>query len=220
MKLNKENIKQIALIATGVFLIGIGYFNYSLEVKENEDIKIGQRNSNEINLGDVELVNTKPIEDVGIIVPNDELLQINSIENISQAEEVDKSENENNIKNEMIIQESNYFQETRLEREKMYSEMIETYEKLIKSESTPNDQKAISAQEISNITNIKNGIMISENLIKNKGFDDVIVLVNNNTASVVVKSYNLNQEQISKIQNIIQRELKIETKNINISNKF
>lgn len=217
MKLNKENIKQIALIATGVFLIGIGYFNYSLEVKENEDIKIGQRNSNEINLGDVELVNTKPIEDVGIIVPNDELLQKNSKENFSQ---VDKTQYENNIKNEIVIQESNYFQETRLEREKMYSEMIETYEKLIKSESTPNDQKAISAQEISNITNIKNGIMISENLIKNKGFEDVIILVNNDTASVVVKSYNLNQEQISKIQNIIQRELKIETKNINISNKF
>ena len=217
MKLNKENIKQIALIATGVFLIGIGYFNYSLEVKENEDIKIGQRNSNEINLGDVELVNTKPIEDVGIIVPNDELLQKNSKENFSQ---VDKTQYENNIKNEIVIQESNYFQETRLEREKMYSEMIETYEKLIESGSTPNDQKAISAQEISNITNIKNGIMISENLIKNKGFEDVIILVNNDTASVVVKSYNLNQEQISKIQNIIQRELKIETKNINISNKF
>ena len=102
----------------------------------------------------------------------------------------------------------------------MYSEMISTYEKIIQNESTPSDQKAIAAQEISNITNIKNGIMISENLIKNKGFEEVIILVNNDTASVVVKSYNLNQEQISKIQNIIQRELKIEIKNINISNKI
>ena len=220
MKLNKENIKQIGLIFTGFLLIGIGYFNYSLDLKENENIEIGQRSLNEINLGDVELVNTKPVEEVGIIVPNDDLLQINSTENISQVENVEKIDSENNIENEIVIKESDYFQETRLEREKIYSEMIETYEKLIESKSTPNDQKAISAQEISNITNIKNGIMISENLIKNKGFEDVIILVNNDTASVVVKSYNLNQEQISKIQNIIQRELKIEIKNINISNKF
>ena len=162
-------------------------------------------------------MNTKPIEEIGMIVPNDELSLTNSAE---CSNEIYKIEDGNNIETVNTINESDYFQETRLEREKMYSEMIETYEKLIKSEVTPNDQKAISAQEISNITNIKNGIMISENLIKNKGFEDVIILVNNDTASVVVKSYNLNQEQISKIQNIIHRELKIEIKNINISNKF
>lgn len=217
MKLNKENIKQIGLILTGILLICVGYFNYNLDLKVNDDTQISRSSLNEINLGDVELVNTKPIEEIGMIVPNDELSLTNSAE---CSNEIDKIEDGNNIETVNTINESDYFQETRLEREKMYSEMIETYEKLIKSEVTPNDQKAISAQEISNITNIKNGIMISENLIKNKGFEDVIILVNNDTASVVVKSYNLNQEQISKIQNIIHRELKIEIKNINISNKF
>lgn len=218
MKLNKENIKQICLIMTGILFIGVGYFNYSLDLKEKDDSQIARKNTNEINLGDVELVNANPtIEDVGMIVPNDELTQRNSSESLNKIENI---EDRNVIETENIIKDNNYFQETRLEREKMYSEMIETYEELIKNEATPNDQKAIAAQEISNITNIKNGIMISENLIKNKGFEDVIILVNNDTASVVVKSYNLNQEQISKIQNIIQRELKIEIKNINISNKF
>lgn len=214
MKLNKESIKQISLILTGILLIGVGYFNYSLDLKENNDNEIAKRSSNEINLGDVELVNANPIiENIGKIVPNDELTKASTTKNSSEAE------NRNNINKENEVKED-YFKETKLEREKMYSEMIETYEELIKNEATPNDQKAIAAQEISNITNIKNGIMISENLIKNKGFEDVIILVNNDTASVVVKSYNLNQEQISKIQNIIQRELKIEIKNINISNKF
>lgn len=132
---------------------------------------------------------------------------------------INTSVEENTVENN-LTNNYDYFEETRIERERMYSEMIETYEKLIENPETPNDQKAISVQEISNITNIKNGIMISENLIKNKGFEDIIILVNNDTASVVVKSYSLSKEQISKIQNIIQRELKIETKNINISNKF
>ena len=60
----------------------------------------------------------------------------------------------------------------------------------------------------------------AENLIRNKGFDDVVILVNKGVVSVVVNAYTLNQEQISKIQNIIERELKCETKNINISNKY
>ena len=174
------------------------------------------RDSNEINLGDVELVNSEPIEveevESGNIVPNEGL-----IENTIVLEE--RKENTNLIE-DSFNDKHDYFEETRIERERMYSEMLETYEKLMKNVDIPNDQKAIAVQEISNITNIKNGIMISENLIKNKGFEDAIILVNNNTASVVVKLYTLNQEQISKIQNIIQRELQIEAKNINISNKF
>ena len=61
--------------------------------------------------------------------------------------------------------------------------------------------------------------MISENLIKNKGFEDVIILVNSGNVNVVVKSGKLNQEEISKIQNIIQRELNVEFSNISITNK-
>ena len=110
--------------------------------------------------------------------------------------------------------------ETKLEREIMLSEMVETYQNVIDSAETPSDQKAIAVQEISNIAKMKNGIMISENLIKNKGFEDVVILINNKVVSVVVKSYTLNKEEISKIQNIIERELEVETKNINISNKF
>lgn len=221
MKLNKENIKQIALIITGILFIGIGYFNYSFDIKD-ETIEVASReeSANEINLGDVQLVNSEPenIYGIGDIVPNEELAEANLVQ-----ENLDTS-NENIVQNNVLessrTQNYDYFEETKIERERMYSEMIETYQKLIDSSETPNDQKAISVQEISNIANIKNGIMISENLIKNKGFEDVVILVNNGTVSVVVKSYTLNKEQISKIQNIIERELNVEAKNINISNKF
>ena len=221
MKLNKENIKQIALIITGILFIGIGYFNYSFDIKD-ETIEVASReeSANEINLGDVQLVNSEPenIYEIGDIVPNEELAEANLVQ-----ENLDTS-NENIVQNNVLessrTQNYDYFEETKIERERMYSEMIETYQKLIDSSETPNDQKAISVQEISNIANIKNGIMISENLIKNKGFEDVVILVNNGIVSVVVKSYTLNKEQISKIQNIIERELNVEAKNINISNKF
>ena len=101
----------------------------------------------------------------------------------------------------------------------MYSQMLEIYQDMLDNEDVSVEQKSVAGQEITSITKIKNGIMIAENLIKNKGFTDVVILVNNNIASVVVKSQKMENEEIAQIQNIVSRELGIEATNINISNK-
>lgn len=201
MKNNKERIKQIILSAIAISLIGIGYANYSFN--NTSTIEVASReSSNEINLGDVELVSSNPVSENYIegIVSNDSL-------------------QEKNVQNYVVEDTTNYFEETRIQRDRMYSETLETYQKLIDSNQTPQEQKAIAAQEISNITSIKNSILIAENLIKNKGFENVVILENNGSVSVIVKSKNLNQDQISKIQNIVERELNVDVSNINISNK-
>ena len=59
----------------------------------------------------------------------------------------------------------------------------------------------------------------SENLIKNKGFQDLIIFINGDSISIIVKAKELKEEQIAQIQNIISRELKGEIENIHISNK-
>lgn len=194
MKLKKENLKQIFLTGLAIVLIGLGYFNYNRGISNNTNNKETLEVSaeyNEVNLGDVELVNSD-------IVPNDSIEEVT--DNTTEIEE-------------------DYFTETRIQRDRMYSEMLEVYQNLIKSEETPAEQKTIAAQEITNITNIKNSIMISENLIRNKGFEDVVILVNSENVNIIVKSTKLKQEEISKIQNIVQRELKVDFSNISITNK-
>ena len=198
--MNKEKLKQIFLVGFAFFLIMLGYWNYNLDNKKT--IEVSTEN-NDINVGDVQLVNSDPIESA--VVPNNEL---------EKKDEITAKDINENLEND-----DNYFEETKIERDRMYSEMIETYQKLVNSDEIPNDQKAIAVQEISNITNKKNEIMIAENLIKNKGFEKVVILINDDIVNVVVKSSTLNQEQISKIQNIVSRELKVEILNINISNK-
>ena len=203
MKYNKESVKQVLLITVAIILIFIGYFNYSLDINIDKE-NIAKEERNEHSLGDVQLVNAEP----SLVANND----------IVPNEEVDDNETTKDIINN--VNENKYYEETKLERNRMYSEMLESYQNLIDSPETPQDQKAIAAKEISNINKRKNGLMIAENLIKNKGFEDVVILVNDNIVSVVVKSYILNQEQISKIQNIVERELDVEIKNINISNRY
>ena len=101
----------------------------------------------------------------------------------------------------------------------MYSQMLETYQKILESTTISQEQKAISEQEIAKINQTKNAIMIAENLISTKGFENNVVFVNDESVNVVVKAEDLGTEQIAQIQNIISRELKVEIENIHISHK-
>lgn len=192
--MKKEKIKHIVLILMAVCLIGIGYLNYDYE--PTIEVATTENATNEASLGDVQLVNGNAVKEG--IVPNDDQ-QTTSTNSQTSTDE--------------------YFSATRIERDTMYSQMLETYQKMVDSNEISNDQKAIAIQEINNITNCKNAIMIAENLIKNKNFEDVVILVSNNNASVIVKSSSLNPDQIAQIQNIVCRELNLQSQNITISQK-
>ena len=102
-------------------------------------------------------------------------------------------------------QELQYFAESRLEREKMYSQMIESYQKILQNTAISEAQREIAQNEIKKINDIKNSIMIAENLIKNKGIEDVIIFINVESVNIIVKANDLSQEQIAQVQNIVTR---------------
>ena len=241
--MKKEKRKQIILMALAFIFIGIGCLNFYYQYNHSIEVA-AQDYRNELNLGDVQLVNSEVSNEeenhyVSQIVPNDEIENIENVESekMNSQVKVDVNSQTTNQSKEQVNHQTNievdsqvsneqnaqgeeqYFVETRLQRDTMYSEMLETYQKMLENPDVGETQKVIAAQEISNINNIKNGVMIAENLIKNKGFENVVVLVNNGSVSIVVKSALLNQEQIAKIQNIVSRELNVELQNINISKK-
>lgn len=191
----KNKLKSMILTFLAIFFIGVGFFSFNVS---EDSFDIGYTENSE-KTGDVELVNSEPVEEnTSGLVPNDE----NSAEEVVSQIETD------------------YFSESRLERDKMYSQMIETYQKMIESREISTDQKGIAIEEINKIANQKNGILIAENLIKNKGFEDVVIFANDDSISVIVKSnITLSKEQIAQIQNIVSRELSAKVENINISNK-
>lgn len=101
----------------------------------------------------------------------------------------------------------------------MYSEMLESYQAMIANSGVSAEQKNTAQTEISNINKQKNSIMIAENLIKNKGFKDVIIFVNNESVSCVVRAEKVEEAEVAQIQSIIERELSVKVENIHISNK-
>ncbi len=189
---------QLILLTLALMLITAGYMNYNYN--ENDEINIAVA-----EIGDAKLVSANVIENISI---TEELNEV--IENIESNTNVISMEEESNI--------DNYFTQTRLERETMYSQMLETYEDILENENIPADQKSIASNEIKNINNRKNAISIVENLIKTKGFEDVVLLINDNNINIVVKyENNLTTEQVAQITNIVSRELNAEIENIHIS---
>ena len=113
---------------------------------------------------------------------------------------------------------SNYFTKIKLDREKMFSQMIDNYKSILENSSIADEQKKVASDEIKNINNNQNSITTIENLLKGKGFKDVVVLLNNNSTNVIVKSDSeLKKEQVAQIENIVSRELNIEIEKIHIT---
>lgn len=112
-----------------------------------------------------------------------------------------------------------YFTELKLKRDNIYSQKLEVYSQMINSSTISSEQKAIAIQEVSTITETQNAIQVAEELIKLKGFENVVIYVNGDSVSVVVRSAALSLEQVAQIQNIVSRELKTDVSKISISNK-
>ena len=233
----REIIKknQIVVVTVALMLITAGYMNYNnksennIELAEIGDAKLVSANIAEDNIeeniaNDNEEEKIKDNIEENIINDNLE----NRTENNTQIDTENNTDtNDKNIETSSNIQENkinnqinedDYFAKTRLERETMYSQMLEAYQKILENEKIPDNQKGVASNEIKNINDRINAISISENLIKTKGFEDVILLINDNNVNVVVKrKENLKEEEVAQITNIVSRELKVEIENIHIS---
>lgn len=203
MKFLKKN--QVIIYVTALMLVVAGYMNFTA----NGDLKSAvQTASSEeeldkmANIGDAQLVSSNVVSS-NIVSENQE-----SISNVNDA-------NSNGIANI----ENNYFSTSKLERDTMYSQMLETYENILNSSNSLETQKQSATEEIKKINDTKNSIMICENLIKTKGFEDSIIFVNGESISIVVKDNQLTAEKVAQIQNIISREMNAKVENIHISNK-
>lgn len=231
MKLFKKN--QIIIYVIALMLVTAGYLNYTTTNDMNSIMQTSSREeeiTEMANIGDAQLVSSNVSDENNLsnnqITDNEDSTNIEDKESNTIKEENKNEEvKENNSNNASVTTSSNnnskddYFTNSKLERNTMYSQMLETYEKVLNSNNSLETQKQSATEEIKKINNLKNSIMICENLIKTKGFNDVVVFVNDDSISVVVATTELTKENVAQIQNIIARELKVEVDNIHISNK-
>lgn len=223
MKILKRN--QIIISVLALMLITVGYMSFSNNIHNSVETGALMDTEKMAGIGDAKLVSNnvednESNENSSETVENDDN---NSNEQNNTSASSTSTENSNQSSEaasaSALTYQADYFIASRLERDKMYSQMLETYQGLVENTNIAAEQKSISTQEIAKINNKKNSIMIAENLIKNLGFEDVVIFVNDNSTSVIVKAEKLSEADVAQIQNIICREIGVNVEDIHISVK-
>lgn len=189
---------QVIIYVIALMLVAAGYLNYTADggnsIQVNSDPELTYK-ENIADIGDATLVNSNEVEEE-TSAENEETSSVGSIDT------------------------EEYFSKSKLERENMYSQMLETYQNIVNSNTVSDEQRNIATQEITKINNTKNAIMICENILETKGLEKNVVFVNGDSVSVVVKiDGGLAENQVAQIQNVISREMGTEIQNINITEK-
>jgi len=113
-------------------------------------------------------------------------------------------------------QSSDYFTTAKKEREAAKKEAIETIEELLDSDKLNDKDKQSALAQIEKIgKNIEKEVEI-ESLIKAKGFEKCLAIINDKGVNIVVKSEGLSTAQTVQIQDIITQNTDISLNNIKI----
>ena len=211
MKLLKKN--QVVIYVIAVMLMVAGYLSYTTKVG-NETVQVSANETDKFaNVGDARLVSSEAVEENATNELSSSANQIaentvvtNSVVNSESVQETSSNADD-------------YFAKSKLERDTMYSQMLETYENVLNSSNSLETQKQAATEEITKINNTKNSIMICENLLKTKGFENCVIFVNNESISIIIGAKELKEEEIAQIQNIVSREMNSDISNIHISTK-
>ena len=117
---------------------------------------------------------------------------------------------------EMETEPETFFVEAKMSRQKARDEAVETLADMLKDAELDEGQKAeltLRASDLAASIETEGKI---ENLIKAKGFDDVMVYYDTERADVIVKTPGLLSNEAAQIKDIILKETEIAPQNITI----
>jgi len=218
MKILKRN--QLIVLVVSLMLITAGYLNFTTNQENVATSTIAERTDTAI--GDAEFVSTVPHNENNVeenaIVENNENAISNGMSN-EQENLVETNATEQKQEESKKSENDYYFITSKLDRNTMYSETLETYQEMYNNANATAEQKQEALKKINSINNTKNAIMIAENLIIAKGFKNVVIFANEGSISVVIQADELKPEEVAQIQNIVSRELNVGAETIHISNK-
>ena len=203
MKLLKKN--QVIIYFIVLILMAVAYLNYTTQTAD-KSVQASTNTSNTSNIGDATLVSSNALE------TNTNVNEMQNTTNTTNTTDDTNSVNDEVQNTEQTssntVSTDDYFTKSKLERETMYSQMLESYENVLNSSNSLETQKQSATEEIKKINDTKNSIMICENLIQTKGFENSIVFVNGDSISIIIKSDEMTQEEVAQVQNIVSREKK------------
>jgi len=203
--------RREVLIVALIVLIGIaGVINWNADKTPVEDDTAIVASSDAITFDDTALPSDLTAEDV--YDAYDTLDFEDTIEH--SAQEADTTIGEAQYVSASAA--NGYFAEASMSRESSRSKTIEMLTSVVDNPNTDALGKSNAQAKILEIASITDKENICENLIKAKGFEQVVVFINDDIANVTVKTIGLTATDTAKIQEIIASQTDIAIKNIKI----
>lgn len=101
---------------------------------------------------------------------------------------------------------ANFFSTYRTDRESVRSEEIKYYDAIIASTDSSAEAKASAETRKTQLIEAMETELVTEGLIKAKGFEDVIVTSTSSNVKVVVKCAELTSSQVAQIVDIVKEQ--------------
>ncbi|HAA63745.1 MAG TPA: stage III sporulation protein AH, partial [Thermoanaerobacter sp.] len=91
---------------------------------------------------------------------------------------------------------------------------------IVENKNTSEATRDEAQRQIIKLTEITNQEMIIENLIKAKGFQDAVVMIDNGIVNVIVQADKLSEEEVAQIVEIVSRQTGVSLDNIKIMTRL
>lgn len=110
-----------------------------------------------------------------------------------------------------------FFIDYRLERDKNRSQHVELLENIVENEDTDKETRNQAQTEMVELVKLSEKEMVIENLIRAKGFNDVIVFIHDGYVNAIVDAEELSAADAAQIQDIVNKETGISLDKISIA---
>ena len=116
---------------------------------------------------------------------------------------------------------NDYFAQAKIDKESTRSKNVDAIKEVAQDSGADKDIKTQANQQLLNITSNSEQEMKIEALIKEKGYQDVLVYIGDEgTADVIVKTPSLNASQTAQIYDIVMRYAKISGEKLSVKNMY
>ncbi|EGO63624.1 SpoIIIAH-like family protein [Acetonema longum] len=122
------------------------------------------------------------------------------------------------VTEQAVIAIPDFFTEYRLERDKIRSERFDLLKDMMKTAQNE-DAKQKAQDAIMKLVLEKQREYEMENMIKARGFQDALVLVQDNSVNAVIKTASFSREDVLQVADVIRRVTGVKSEDITISAK-
>lgn len=155
---------------------------------------------------------TSPVEQVSKPEDSDQDLELT-------LKEVKPDQHTNEVAAELPTSSNNYFLVQFLERNTLRSKALEECMKTLADPSATEDEKGKAKKHMDTLNEVAAREEGLENLIRNKGYHDVMVNTHNGHVDIVIQSKTLSSTQADELLSLVKHELSVNAEDISIRNR-